>query len=557
MDYREIARKILPIPVDNKNYDFFEISQATIRIFTTISALICFIYVHFIPENFNILYMFRLNSFYAILCSLFYLIVSITIYLDILLRRHVNNFRRHAALMADCICITYFLAIDGIWPMYILLFWITIGNWLRYDYKKMAICVILSSVIIVLLIWIFPYRLTGPFLPFTLILTTILAPAYLCSLLVQIRRATDAATAATLAKSRLLAQASHDLRQPIHAIGLFTDSLLDAQLGQEERRMVENIDKSLSSVTRLFQSLLDVSIIDSGQINPRMETISINQLLREIVQRNSKAAEWAKSDIHLVQCSHYVRIDPNLLTTMVQNIISNAIKYAPGQPILIGCRHRKGKLAIEIWDRGNGISEEHLPKVFDEFYRVKELGLDIEGVGLGLAIVKRLATLLSLEIAIRSRKGRGTMVAISGITLIAGPAGSVLPLPIRSSMPLTDLRVLLIDDDPAVLTATSSLMERWGCIVETSATLPTRIRHCDVIIADYDLASAVTGDECIAYVRNRLGYFIPAAIITGHNVTEIIAKLKADSIEILSKPVHPNILRATLVALKMKISHYK
>jgi signal transduction histidine kinase len=286
----------------------------------------------------------------------FSVIFSIAVYAAILRAPGPNHLRRWLGMAHDYVGITFTMTVGGkiLLPVYAVLLWVTVGNGLRYGSHYLAAATCLALLSLSATAYLSPYWNENPYVVATLIVTAIIVPAYAYLLMTQTRQARDEAAAANRAKSSLLAQASHDLRQPVHAISLFTACLRDSGLGPEERKMVDNIDKSLQSVSRLFRSLLDVSALDSGKVTPRMEIVAIGDVLDNVLHVNSEA---------------FVRIDPILITTMVQNVVSNALKYAPGGPVLIGCRRRGATLAIEVHDRGRGISERHLPKVFDEFYR--------------------------------------------------------------------------------------------------------------------------------------------------------------------------------------------
>jgi CheY-like chemotaxis protein/anti-sigma regulatory factor (Ser/Thr protein kinase) len=384
-----------------------------------------------------------------------------------------------------------------------------------------------------------------------LMLTSTVIPFYAHLLLERTRKASEEAVAANLEKSRFLAQASHDLRQPIHSIGLFTACLRESRLGDDERRLVDNIDRSLLNVSQLFRSILDLYTLDNGRVLPKLQSVNLGEWLAELIRQNAEAARWAGVELRLRPCSYWVQTDPALLATMVQNVLSNCFKYGAHRPVLIGVRRRGAGLAIVIYDRGNGIDEEHLGKVFEEFYRVRQVrDKDVEGVGLGLSIVKRLGELIGVDVALRSRLGRGTAVTLYGLPITAPPQVTVNRDEARQVGLLTGLKVCLVEDDRNVLLATSALLERWGCAVQAELSGQDLMTDCDIIVADYDLGTHATGIECIDDVRKRRGWAVPAMIITGHDVEKIQAALQDRDIAILSKPVRPAELRATLRALR-------
>jgi signal transduction histidine kinase len=531
-----------------ENNNGTEKAQANVRII--ISLIFTFyltfgMYVGFISDN---------SSYIVMVFFFTVLVVSFFIRLSVQLQPGVYPARRAIAMVNDYGFITATMIVGGEYtaPLFAIILWITVGYGMRYGSRYLAIGTGLALSSLMAMIALSSYWRDHPFLIGTFIFTAIIVPAYAHSLLGDTRRARDAAIAADLAKSRFLAQASHDLRQPIHAISLFTACLRDERLTPDQQEMVDSIDRSLNSVTRLFRSLLDISTLDSGKLQPIFETVAIGRLLQDIVDQNSQAAKWADVDIRVVPCRRYVRTDPDMVRTMVQNILTNALKYAPGKPVLIGCRKRGNSLSIWICDRGMGIPQSHLDKVFDEFYRVSMPGRDIEGIGLGLSIVKRVARLIEVSVSLRSIEGQGTMVTLDGFQIAAAPPIRLAPRSPQGMMLLDGLRVLLIEDSKEVLLATSTLLHKWGCTVQAESKAPTEIEPCDVILADFDLNAPATGVECIEMIWNRLGHQIPAIIMTGHDEGRVQEQIRDRDIPVLAKPLQPAELRAMLMAQKLK-----
>ena len=257
-------------------------------------------------------------------------------------------------------------------PLYAVMVWINLGNGMRYGSRYLAIATALALLALLVIYRLTPAWQAQPFMVLMLMTTSTVIPFYAHLLLERTRKATEEALQANQEKSRLLAQASHDLRQPIHSIGLFTACLRDARLGDEERRLVDNIDRSLLNVSQLFRSILDLYTLDNGRLQPKQENVHLGELLRDLVRRNAEAARWAGVELRLRPCRLWTRTDPGLLSTMLQNLLSNSLKYATERPLLIGVRRRGDGLAVAIYDQGRGIAEEHLPRVFEEFYRVRE-----------------------------------------------------------------------------------------------------------------------------------------------------------------------------------------
>lgn len=481
---------------------------------------------------------------------------SLSLLLAVLRWPRPNRVRRMLGTAHDYAAILVALIFGGeaLLPIYALLLWTTIGNGYRYGahYHLAAVAVALLSLVAVG--QLNDYVRGQPYLLSTLFLTAILVPAYGHVLVTRLYRARDEAMEASRAKSRFLAQASHDLRQPIHAISLYTACLRDTNLDAEQRQMVASIDRSLGSVSQLFRSLLDLSVLDSGRAIVKMEVIALDQLLNDIARQNAETAQWSGVALKVRPARAHVLADAGLLATVLQNIVSNAIKYAGGAPVLIGCRRHGHAMAIQVYDRGPGIAEEHLPHVFDEFYRIHAPGdRDVDGVGLGLSIVRRLTALMGLSVSIRSVVGKGTTVTVSGLPLAeAEPAGLTVPRMAGAATVIGGFRVLLIEDDPLVLAATATLLEGWGCVVRREIGMPGEgSEDCDLVLTDFDLGEKTTGSECIAEVRRRTGRQIPAIVLTGHDPEKVRQLTREADVVVLSKPVRPAELRSVIVAQRL------
>ncbi|WP_295469195.1 ATP-binding protein, partial [uncultured Pseudomonas sp.] len=341
---------------------------------------------------------------------------------------------------------------------------------------------------------------------------------------------------------------------PIHALGLFTTCLRNANLGAAERQLVDNVDRSLESLEGLFRSLLDIYTLDQEQMRPQVRPLDLDELLADVVQQNAAAASRAGVEIRLRPSHLQVNSDPALLTTVVQNLLSNAFKYAAGKPVLLGVRRHGALRSLVLYDQGRGIAPEHLPHLGEEFYRVREdRDRDIEGVGLGLNIVQRIATLLGLRLVIRSRRGWGTLVALEGLVPVAGELPSRrLPSLSPSAQPLSGLRILLIEDEASVLLATATLLRHWGCEVQTATGIPEGFTPCDLVITDFDLDRTASGADCLAYLRDLQGQHVPAIVISGHDVAQVQKAIDDPRVPILSKPVRPHELRALLRTFKLE-----
>ncbi len=498
------------------------------------------------PENGGLIYL-----------GLATLVTSLLFLIWIVKSTYGQAWRHWVAMLHDYSAMTIAMAIGGapFMPIYAFALCTVVGHGLRYGREALwgATAILVGSLLVTMRFS--DYWQNNVYLGITMIVTTLMLPIYVGILLSRLQTAYRAEKELSLSKSKFLAQASHDLRQPIHAISLFTACLRDAGLARKELEMVDNIDRSLQGVSRLFKSLLDVSTLDSGRVVPKFENIAIADIVEDVVRQNTENGLRNCCQIRIVKCSQRVISDRALLTTMLQNIVNNAIKYAPGKTILIGCRRQGATLALSVVDQGPGIEESHQARVFDEFYQIRERGdRDIEGVGLGLSIVSRLAKLLSLEVHLTSHRGRGTMVSLSGIPVAAAPAPSVGRPPARPTASVEGLQILLVEDDEAVLNATASLLRRWGCEVEAVKTIPARSIFCDLLITDFDLGGNVTGSDCIAEVRRLADWDVPAVVMSGHDAARVREDIGEETIPILSKPVRPAELRSVIMAAAMDAS---
>ena len=495
-----------------------------------------------------------LESWAVSILTYFAFYTPVALALLLIAGRYPGNYpaRRLFSMMNDYAALGYTIAVGGpvMLPFYAVIVWVTVGNGLRYGHPYMIIASVMAQATLLAITIFSPTWQESPALVFTLSLTVFIVPFYAQRLLRSNEAARKEAQDANLAKSRFLAQASHDLRQPVHAIGLFLHHLKNSGLRPDQQSTVARIDRSLHGVASLFKSLLDISTLDSGALVPSYEAVPIQSLFEELEHQNRSSAAWVGSNLRFIPTQYVVWSDRALLSTMVQNLISNAVKYAPNRPILVGCRRQNQAISIAIYDCGDGIEAEHIPHLFEEFYQVRKIGSpDTQGVGLGLSIVKRLAMLLGLVVIVRSREGYGTSVTISGLTANpASSAGTATPLDKPGDQWLRGVRIILIEDDRDVLDATAELLESWGCSVQAFLGAPQQVRDCDLIIADFDIGGGVTGWESIISIRDALSLHVPAIVMTGHDENRLTQIIDQPDVPILKKPVDPSELRRKIFA---------
>ncbi|MFJ2982849.1 MULTISPECIES: hybrid sensor histidine kinase/response regulator [unclassified Pseudomonas] len=529
-----------------------ELDQANLRVKVASFALVYITVLGFLPGQ-------SLQDYLPVICYIVSFIV-----LSIGLRQAIARWpghypwRRVLGIVHDYTgtCFGLVLGGEAALPLYAVMVWVNLGNGMRFGTRYLLIATLLALTALLVVYQLTPYWQANPFMVLMLLTTSTVIPVYAHMLLERTRQASELAMAATQEKSRFLAQASHDLRQPIHSIGLFTACLREASLGEQERRLVDSIDRSLLNVSQLFRSILDLYTLDNGRVQPKHDTFAVGDLLAELLRQNAEAARWAGVEMRLRPSRHWTRADRGMLATMVQNVLSNCFKYAAHRPLLMGVRRHGEGLAIVVYDQGRGIADEHQGLVFEEFYRVRQLrDKDVEGVGLGLSIVKRLGQLMGLQVRLRSRLGRGTAVSLLGLPRLAAqkPVAGVEQQALQHAL-LGGLRVCLVEDDHNVLRATSALLQRWGCEVEPHSSPVGLSSQCEVIVADYDLGQEATGVDCIDSLRQQRGWQVPSLIMTGHDLEKIQAIVQGRNIAVLSKPVRPAELRVALRKLREEAS---
>lgn len=360
---------------------------------------------------------------------------------------------------------------------------------------------------------------------------------------------------ANQAKSRFLATASHDLRQPLHALGLFVAQLRGRTGANERKRIVRGIDAALSAMNELFNALLDVSKLDAGVLTPKLAEFPIAQLLKQIETTFAGTAREKGLSLRVVGSSAWVRSDFILLGRIVSNLVSNAVRYTSTGGVVVGCRKRGGRWRIEVWDSGSGIPPDQHQSIFGEFYRLVSSEREHRGgLGLGLAIVDRLCRLLEHPIALTSTVGNGSCFSITvpgALPTVEFLAPAALPQKWLNGS--NSSLVVVIDDDPLVLEGMSGLMRSWGCRVVTgrneSAALTALAEYDhrpDIIISDYHLADGKNGIQAIAELRRLLAVPVPAFLMSGDTEPALVDEARSNGYALLHKPVDPALLRATL-----------
>ena len=372
-------------------------------------------------------------------------------------------------------------------------------------------------------------------------------------------RARASAEAANRNKTQFLAAASHDLRQPLHAMGLFAAALSEQARDAQVRNLVGSINASVEALERLFTALMDVSKLDAGAVSPKRATIALSPLFERLEREFLPLAGAGGLRLSVMPTRLCVDSDPLLLERILANLVSNAVRYTSRGGVVVGARRRGARVRLEVWDSGVGIAADERERIFEEFYQVGASERSgSKGIGLGLAIVRRLATMLGHPLRVDSQPGRGSRFSIDV------PAG-VIPSPSAASLPLgtstqasalAGARIAIIDDEKMVVEGMRALFATWGAqvvgaesadtllgVLVESATCP------DLLIADYRLKRNELGTVAITRLREELGAWLPALLISGDSSSSTLGHLRESGIEFLLKPVRPDELKSASVRL--------
>jgi signal transduction histidine kinase len=365
--------------------------------------------------------------------------------------------------------------------------------------------------------------------------------------------AKSAAEDANISKTRFLAAASHDILQPLNAARLYATSLVERQNGGDDSRLVENIDDSLEAIEEILSALLDISRLDAGAMTPAITSFKMADLMRSLEIEFTPLALAKGLKLAFVPSSLPVRSDRLLLRRLLQNFISNAIKYTPHGRVLVGCRRRGQSLQISVYDTGVGIPIVKRREIFKEFHRLEQGARIARGLGLGLSIVERLARVLNHGIAIDSNKSGGSVFSVtvpiaSDINYTAAIT-SAAPL---SRTPISGARIVCIENDRAILDGMKTLLTAWDAEVIAVADPDAAIEAIEAaggsvtgLLVDYHLDRG-NGVAAIRDIRRRFGEKIPAILITADRSPHVRATAREENIAVLNKPVKPASLRALL-----------
>lgn len=370
----------------------------------------------------------------------------------------------------------------------------------------------------------------------------------------ELRLEKDLAEAASRAKTRFLASASHDLRQPVHSLSLLREALDQERDAARRNELLGMMGNSLDALDQLLGSLLDISKLDAGVVENRSEPMSLKPMLSALMDEVRPLA-WDKGlKLRLRRCHYNVISDPSLLGNILRNLVTNAIRYTEKGGVLVACRRRGDKLLIQVWDTGIGIDMAEHENIFHEFIQLHNPERDRNnGLGLGLAICRRMAYLLGHELSVRSRPGSGSVFTLAVPVCEGDVAKSYKPRTTYSHWDLYDKRVLVLDDDETVREGMLALLQRWGCVTIPAANGEEALQRAreaeylfDVIVSDYRLPGNITGVQIVQQILAEAPVPIPVVLVTGDTSPERLQEAKDSGFPLLHKPVKPAFLRNAL-----------
>ncbi|RBW49398.1 NahK/ErcS family hybrid sensor histidine kinase/response regulator [Marinobacter sp. F3R11] len=372
----------------------------------------------------------------------------------------------------------------------------------------------------------------------------------------RLRDAKREAEQANLSKTKFLAAVSHDLLQPLNAARLFTSALLEQSFGPKAEGLVRSVSTSLDDVENLLGTLVDISKLDAGVIQPDVTAFDLRDLLNNIAREFRQMALAEGLQLDFVASSAIIESDSQLLARILRNFLTNALRYTEAGRVLLGCRREKDSILLQVWDTGPGIPADKLNEIFQEFKRIQPSGAHSDkGLGLGLAIVDKISRMLGHEVSVSSVEGRGSVFSVRV------PMGQLKPRlesveknqTATNEQGLGGARIWVIDNDRAICEGMKTLLEGWDCQVTTAVSLedlegqlnPARAQ-VDVILADYHLDNEENGVDAVSAINSRREKPAPVVMITANYTNELKQHIRELGYLLMNKPVRPLKLRSAL-----------
>lgn len=379
----------------------------------------------------------------------------------------------------------------------------------------------------------------------------------------ELREKKEEAETATLAKSRFLAAASHDLRQPTHALGMFVARLAQLPHDPETRHLISNLDASVRAMQDLLDALLDISRLDAHAVKVNLRAFPLDEVLEQLRSGLMPVATGKGLQLRIRTSRVWVMSDPTLLHRILLNLVSNALRYTQKGGVLVTCRTRRGGdvVRIEVWDTGIGIAREHQNDIFKEFFQIANTERDRnKGLGLGLNIVERTAQLLGYSLELTSRPGQGTRFSVEVPVVPPQPQSSMPTAPEAPAFDdLSGLKVLIVEDDALAAQGLAGLLTSWGCRVrlveglgEAKPLVATGYVP-NVIISDYRLRGGENGMDTVHRLRAGIGREIPACLMSGDTDPALMQSARDAGLTLLHKPVRPAKLRSLIRRLAQEV----
>jgi two-component system, sensor histidine kinase len=363
---------------------------------------------------------------------------------------------------------------------------------------------------------------------------------------------------ANTAKSKFLAAASHDLRQPIHAQGLFLEVLSRTKLDAHQAEVLASARLASQASSDMLNTLLDFSRIEAGVVEPQAAPFKLQNLFYKIENDLAPVANAKGLVYRSRETSAVIHSDASLVEMVLRNLVSNAIRYTERGGVLVACRLHRGMgvnmAVVEVWDTGMGIAHGNQQEIFREFHQLGNPERDRrKGLGLGLAIADGLARTMGHALSLKSTPGRGSVFRLA-LPLSLSSVPLVAPTVQSSPDGLAGVRVLLIDDDEAVLSSMAQLLRAWGCLVDTADSIEHALALAarmppDVVLSDYRLRGQQTGGQAIAALRALVGASLPALMITGDTAPDRLRETMSSGVPLLHKPLAPGELVKALTML--------
>ncbi len=373
-------------------------------------------------------------------------------------------------------------------------------------------------------------------------------------------QATHAAEEANIGKTRFLAAAGHDILQPLNAARLYSSVLVDQLSGGETGALVRNVEAALESVEDIIGAVLDISRLDTGALKPEQTVFRLDVLLDALAVEFEPVAREKGLDVRFVKTSVSVRSDRRLLRRLLQNLVSNAVKYTAHGKVLVGCRRINGKISVEVHDTGMGIPITKQKMIFEEFHRLDDGMRVAKGLGLGLSIVERISHVLKHPVTLISDTGKGSCFRVELPQAAPVPLETAIPSAPLAAGQLNGLCVLAIDNEPDILNGMRHLLENWHCDVvtarddlEATQKLGDTGKVPDIVVIDYHLDEG-TGIEAVVRLRWKFGADLPAILVTADRSRSVRAEAAAKSIDMFNKPLKPAALRAHLARCRAELS---